>query len=125
MTINEVSKRFGLSHETLRYYERIGLIPMITRNKSGIRDYNEKDCNWIESVKCMRSSGLPIEMLIEYRTLYEKGNQTIDARKDLLIEQHKLLISKMEDMKSTIARLENKIERYKNGLMVIDEDNFL
>lgn len=125
MTINEVSKRFGLSHETLRYYERIGLIPMITRNKSGIRDYSEKDCNWIESVKCMRSSGLPIEMLIEYRTLYEKGNQTINARKDLLIEQHKLLISKMEDMKSTIARLENKIERYKNGLMVIDEDNFL
>lgn len=125
MTINEVSKKFGLSQETLRYYERIGLIPAIKRNKSGIRDYYEKDCKWIESVKCMRNSGLPIEMLIEYRSLYEKGNQTIDARKDLLVEQHKLLIHKMEDMKSTIVRLENKIKKYENGLMVVDEEAFL
>jgi len=46
MTINEVSKKFDLSQDTLRYYERIGLIPSVNRNKGGIRDYTEEDCRW-------------------------------------------------------------------------------
>ena len=65
MTIAEVSKKFDLSQDTLRYYERIGLIPSVNRNKSGNRDYTEEDCRWVEFIKCMRSAGLPIEVLIE------------------------------------------------------------
>jgi DNA-binding transcriptional MerR regulator len=56
MTIAEVSKKFELSQDTLRYYERIGLIPGVNRNKSGIRDYTEEDCRWVEFIKCMRTS---------------------------------------------------------------------
>jgi len=91
MTIAEVSKKFGLSQDTLRYYERIGLLPCVNRNKSGIRDYSEEDCKWIEFIKCMRNAGLPIEVLIEYVTLFQKGDEAIAARKELLIEQRKLL----------------------------------
>ena len=117
MTIAEVSKKYELSADTLRYYERIGLIPTVNRNKSGIRDYTEEDCRWIEFIKCMRSAGLPIEVLIEYVTLFQEGDTTIEARKDLLTEQHKQLTKKMEDMKKTIERLEYKIERYEQAVV--------
>lgn len=114
MTIAEVSKKYDLTQDTLRYYERIGLIPEVNRSKSGIRDYTEEDCRWVEFIKCMRSAGLPIEVLIEYVTLFKQGDKTIKARKELLIEQRKRLVEKMEDMKKTIERLDYKIERYEN-----------
>ena len=72
MTIAEVSAKYGLSADTLRYYERIGLLPEVKRNKSGIRDYTEEDCRWVEFIKCMRSAGLPIEVLIEYMALAQR-----------------------------------------------------
>ena len=63
MTITEVSKLYYITPDTLRYYERIGLIPKIHRKKNGIRDYTQEDCNWVEFIKCMRNAGLPIETL--------------------------------------------------------------
>ncbi|WP_217077536.1 MerR family transcriptional regulator [Clostridium baratii] len=117
MTIKEVSERFNLSPDTLRYYERIGLIPSINRNKSGIRDYTEEDCGWIEFIKCMRNAGLPIEVLIEYVNLFQKGDETIEARKEILIEQRKQLEEKMNEMKRTIERLDNKILRYEDKML--------
>lgn len=121
MTIAEVSKIYELSQDTLRYYERIGLIPAVNRNKSGIRDYNEEDCRWIEFIKCMRAAGLPIEVLIEYVALFQRGYETIDARKQLLKEQRALLAQKMEDMRKTLERLDYKIERYENGIIAKKE----
>ena len=112
MTITEVSKKFDVSQDTLRYYERIGLIPSVNRNKSGIRNYTEEDCRWVEFVKCMRSAGLPIEVLIEYVGLFQQGDETTGARKELLIEQRKQLLIKMEEMQKTMERLDYKIARY-------------
>lgn len=112
MTIAEVSRKYELTADTLRYYERVGLIPTVNRNKNGIRNYTEEDCKNVEFVKCMRSAGLPIEVLIEYVTLLQKGDETIDARKEILIEQRKELIKKMKEIKGTIERLDYKIERY-------------
>ncbi|AIF50297.1 MerR family transcriptional regulator [Pelosinus sp. UFO1] len=112
MTITEVSKKFDVSQDTLRYYERIGLIPSVNRNKSGIRNYTEEDCRWVEFVKCMRSAGLPIEVLIEYVGLFQQGDETTGARKELLIEQRKQLLIKMEEMQKTVERLDYKIARY-------------
>lgn len=91
MTIAEVSKQYNISADTLRYYERIGLIPPVNRNKNGIRDYTDEDCKWVDFIKCMRSAGLPIEVLIEYVTLFRQGNSTIEARKEILIEQRGIL----------------------------------
>ena len=117
MTIAEVSKIYELSQDTLRYYERIGLIPAVNRTKSGIRDYNDEDCRWIEFIKCMRAAGLPIEVLIEYVSLFQRGYETIDARKQLLKEQRALLAQKMEDMRKTLERLDYKIERYESRII--------
>jgi DNA-binding transcriptional MerR regulator len=117
LTITEVSEKFGLSQDTLRYYERIGLIPRVNRNKSGIRDYTEEDCRWVEFIMCMRSAGLPIEMLTEYVALFQQGDETIEARKDLLIEQHKQLTARMDEMKKTLERLDYKIGVYEQDVV--------
>jgi len=122
MLISEVSKMYELSADTLRYYERVGLIPAVNRNKSGIRDYTEEDCRWVEFVKCMRGAGLPIEVLIEYVSLFQQGDETIEARKVLLAEQRKQLIEKMEDMKKTLERLDYKIERYNQSVVTREKD---
>lgn len=87
MTIAEVSRQFDITPDTLRYYERIGLIPPVPRTKSGIRDYDQTSCSWIEFIKCMRAAGLQIEALIEYVALFQQGDSTIGARKALLLEQ--------------------------------------
>ena len=101
MTISEVSEKYGLTPDTLRYYERIGLIPPVPRTKSGLRDYDESSCGWIEFIKCMRGAGLQIEALIEYVALYQQGDSTIEARKNLLIEQRKDLLEKQAEIKDS------------------------
>ena len=117
MTIAEVSKKYELSADTLRYYERIGLVPPGPRNKSGIRDYDTESCQWVELMKCMRSAGVQIEALIEYVALFQQGDETIGARKALLIEQRDQLVERMAEMQRSLDRLNDKIERYDQGLM--------
>ena len=117
MTIAEVSKKYELSADTLRYYERIGLVPPVHRNKSGIRDYDTESCQWVELMKCMRSAGVQIEALIEYVALFQQGDETIGARKALLIEQRDQLVERMAEMQRSLDRLNDKIERYDQGLM--------
>ena len=117
MTIAEVSRRFDISPDTLRYYEKIGLLPPVPRTKSGIRDYDEASCGWVELMKCMRAAGVQIEALIQYVELYQKGDETLDARKALLIEQREQLTSRMTDMQHSLDRLNYKISLYEQGLM--------
>ena len=99
MTIAETAKKYDISADTLRYYERIGLIPPVPRTRSGIRDYDESSCGWVEFIKCMRGAGLQIEALIEYVSLFRQGDETSDARRAILIEQ-------------TLERLDRKIAHY-------------
>ena len=117
MTIAEVSRKYEISADTLRYYERIGLVPPVPRSKSGIRDYDEASCGWVELMKCMRSAGVQIEALIEYVNLFQQGDGTIDARKELLKEQRGQLAARMAEMQRSLDRLDEKIDRYEKGLM--------
>ena len=117
MKIMEVSEQYGISSDTLRYYERIGLIPPVHRNGSGIRDYNELDIRRVEFIKCMRSAGLPIEVLIEYVGLVQQGDTTIEARKEILKEQRAQLLSRMKEMQNTLEILNRKIEVYENAVL--------
>ena len=112
MTIAEVSKKYGLTQDTIRYYERIGLLPEVPRTKSGIRDFDEQSCKWVEFIKCMRNAGLPIESLIEYMALFKQGKETVSARKQLLIDQRDNLLKKREEISKTLDRLNYKIELY-------------
>lgn len=121
MTIAEVSKKYDLTADTLRYYERIGLLPPVNRKSSGNRDYTEEDCRWVQFIKCMRSAGLSIEILIEYVDLFQQGNETIGVRKELLIDQRRQIVEKMEELQSTLTYLDKKIDGYEDRMMKFEE----
>jgi DNA-binding transcriptional MerR regulator len=112
MTIAEVCKMLDMTADTLRYYERIGLIPNIGRTTGRIRNYTEYDCNWIEFIKCMRNAGVQVESLIEYVRLFEWGEDTAKERKHILEVERDRIAAKISEMRQTLDRLNMKIERY-------------
>lgn len=112
MTIAETSKKYDLTPDTLRYYERIGLLNNVPRTPNGIRDYDEQACKRIEFIKCMRAAGVEIEILIEYMALLEKGKSTVTARKRLLEEQRIKLVEKQKNINETVEKLNYKIALY-------------
>ncbi len=117
MKIAEVSKQYGLSADTLRYYERVGLLPPVNRNGSGLRDYSEQDIRRVEFVKCMRAAGLPVEVLVEYVGLVGQGDATAAARRAILVEQRALLAARMADMQKTLDLLDYKISVYDDHVL--------
>ena len=121
MTIAEVSRKYDISADTLRYYERIGLIPPVPRTRGGLRDYGEESCSWIQLMKCMRAAGVQIEALIEYVDLFQQGDATLDARKALLVEQRDQLVSRMAEMQASLDLLNQKIDRYEQGMMTAEQ----
>ena len=122
MKISEVSEQYDISTDTLRYYERIGLIPPVNRSDGGIRDYNELDLRRVDFIKCMRSAGLPVEVLTHYMELVQQGDETIEARKKILIEQRDLLAAKMEEMQKTLDRLNYKVDVYEKALLKKEQE---
>ena len=116
MTISEVSKRYGISQDTLRYYERIGVIPPVHRSESGVRDYTEEDCGWVELAGCMRGAGLPLLALAEYVRLSQRGDETIPERRKLLIKQKEQLSVQLKAIQNTMERLEYKISCYDRAM---------
>lgn len=121
MTISEVSGKYGLSVDTLRYYEKAGLIPPVNRKENGIRDYTETDCGWVEFVKCMRGAGLSIEVLTQYIALYAKGNRTLQKRKNLLVAERDRLKEHIEQMQQTLKRLNDKIDVYEQRIVACEK----
>lgn len=112
MTISEVSERYNISQAALRYYERIGMIPPVTRTPGGVRDYKAGDIEWVELVKCMRSAGLTVEAIVEYVRLCQDGDGTIRARLELLQSQMALLQAQKDQVNAAIDKLNYKIGRY-------------
>ena len=110
MTITEVSRKYGVTPDTLRYYERIGLIPPVPRTKGGVRDYDAESCGWVELMRCMRSAGVQIEALIKYVELFRQGEETIEARKAILLDQRDQIVERMAEMQRSLDRLNAKIE---------------
>jgi len=121
MNIAEVSKKYEMTADTLRYYERINLLPPVHKNSRGNRDYTDEDCRWVEFIKCMRSAGLSIESLIEYVSLFQRGKETIAARKELLVEQRKQIVEKIEELQTTLKYLDKKINGYEENMVKYEE----
>lgn len=122
MRIAEVAETYQITPDTLRYYERIGLLPRIRRNASGVRDYSEADCGRIEFIKCMRGANVSIEALQAYMRLLDQGEDTVAERKAILEEQRGLAEARIAEMQAGLDRLNYKIENY--GKMLEDEKRF-
>ena len=121
MTITEISQRFGITTDTIRYYERIKLIPPIKRNSNGIRNFTEEDCKWVYFIKQLRSAGISIETLVEYVSLFQEGISTVGARKELLIEQLRIVENRMKEIQETYERLKLKVDGYEERILVREE----
>ncbi len=117
MQISEVAKEFGLTTDTLRYYEREGLIGPISKGENGIRNYTEEDIKRIQFVKCMRAAGLEISFLKRYLQLFEGGDKTIKERREILVEQRKILKEKLDAMQEAYNRLNYKIDLYDKNIL--------
>ncbi|SEI62040.1 DNA-binding transcriptional regulator, MerR family [Streptococcus sp. 45] len=124
MNIKKVSEQTGVSADTIRYYERIGLLPRVRRNKSGVRDFSEQDIAALEFIRCFRSAGMSVESLIEYMSLVEEGEGTEKARMKILEEQREKLISRIAELRAAKERLDYKIENYKNIILKKEESLF-
>lgn len=116
MTIKEVSEKYSISQDTLRFYEKVGIIRPVSR-KNGIRNYGEKELANIEFVVCMRSAGLSIETLAEYIRLFDEGDSTAEQRKQLLVTQREILKQKAEDINNALEKLNYKIDVYYDKIL--------
>lgn len=121
MRIAEVSKQYDISADTLRYYERIGLLPRVHRNASGVRDYDETDLARVKFIKCMRGANVSIEALIEYMQLFAEGDATLAARKAILEEQRDLVRERIAEMQAGLDRLDYKIAHYEDLIVEVEK----
>ena len=112
LTIKEVSEKYGISQDTLRYYERVGMLPEVPRTPGGIRNYGEAELGWVELALCMRGAGLPVEAMVEYVRLCQAGDATFADRLRLLRGQREKLLEQKRQIEATIGRLDYKISRY-------------
>lgn len=126
MTIKEVCSKYGLSPDTLRYYERVGVIPEVHRTPGGIRDYTEEDIGWVETAVCFRSAGMPIDLLAAYVRLYKEGDGTISARCELLREARARILAERQKCDDALAKMDAKIKVYEKavqtGKLVWDDE---
>ncbi|MBC1759725.1 MerR family transcriptional regulator [Listeria ivanovii] len=117
MNIKEASEKTGVSTDTIRYYERIGLIPNISHNENGVRKFDEEDLRWIDFSRQMRRAGMSIEALIDYLSLFREGEKTLEPRMELLKEQRAELQDRIDMMQEALERLDFKIENYDTHLI--------
>lgn len=118
MKINEVSKKYEIVSDTLRYWERVGAIPVVSRDSAGYRNYDEEDLNWVSFAMCMWDAGVSVEYLIDYISLFQEGSHTVQARKDLLNDQLEMVGERLSKMQKSYDKLKYKAEHYEK----IDKD---
>jgi DNA-binding transcriptional MerR regulator len=112
LTVQQASEKTGLSAHTIRYYERIGLIPSIERAANGHRRYSEDDIGWIEFLKCLRSTGMPISEMQRYVELQQEDDATLHDRLALLEAHRRRIKAKIKELNDFLERIEWKIGYY-------------
>lgn len=112
LTVQQASDKTGLSAHTIRYYERIGLLPSIERASNGHRRYSEDDIGWIEFLKCLRSTGMPISEMQRYVELQQEGDSTLHGRLALLEAHRRRIKIKIRELNNFLERIEGKIGYY-------------
>lgn len=120
MKINEVATYLELPSETLRYWEKIGIISKVKRDKSGYRQFDQDDVNWIRYVKCIREVGIPIAQIKEYTNVARKGGSAI-LRKEILVAQRSKLKAKVKEIELAIQMVDYKIDHYNSMSIGSDE----
>jgi len=112
MNIQQFSKRTGLSAHTLRYYEKIGLLRDIGRNRSGHRWYSDRDLEWVEFIIRLKDMGAPLQDILLYADLRAQGDSTITQRKDILMRHAERVSERLLKEQEHLQKLQDKIAFY-------------
>ncbi|WP_210127829.1 MerR family transcriptional regulator [Staphylococcus sp. GDX8P114P-2] len=110
MRVKQVADNLGISEHTIRYYDKAGLFPFVARNKNGYRDFSEEDLYWIEFIKCMRQTQMPISKLKEIAELYHQGSSTKMKRRDIFLKHQKNLLEQKKLIDEALQVLDKKFE---------------
>ncbi|QAA31970.1 MerR family transcriptional regulator [Clostridium manihotivorum] len=120
-TIKQVAERTNLSDHTLRYYDREGLMPLLKRSASGIRNYSENDICWIELINCLKNSGMSLGEIKEFMNLCLKGEETCEERKEILQKHKENILNQIERLNNSLGIIDYKLDHYKQiGIFHID-----
>ncbi len=111
-SIKEVSEKTNLKAHVLRYYEREGLLPNVSRSESGIRRYSEEDLEWLGLICCLKNTGMSIKQIREFVALSAQGKETLKQRCDMLIAHKKIVESQIEEMQNHLIKVTHKIEYF-------------
>jgi DNA-binding transcriptional MerR regulator len=111
-TMKEIIKITGLTSHTLRYYESIGLLQNINRNKQGYRSYSEEDIKWLSFITKLRESNMPISTILEYASLIRNGQSTKDQRKEILVKHKENILHQISLLNDSLQIVEDKIDYY-------------
>lgn len=123
MKIGEVAKQSGLSAHTIRYYERIGLLPYAFRDQSGRRDYSADILVWIEFLGRLKATGMTIRNMSRYAELREQGITTEVDRCELLIKHRQQVREHVSELQNSLLVLDTKISNYTKSINKDDEDD--
>jgi DNA-binding transcriptional MerR regulator len=114
-TIQEVASKFNLSAHTIRFYDKEGLLPFITRSSSGNRVFTERDLDWLALICCLKDTGMPIKEIKQYSDWCRKGSETIPVRKELLSEHRQEVTRQIDELKKNLELIDAKIAFYDNS----------
>lgn len=123
MKIGELANRTGLSVDTLRYYERIGLLPRAARAASGHREYAATVLTWIEFLQRLKTTGMPLAGMLEYARLRDRGPETARARRRLLEAHRDRVRAHVAELQSCLTVLDAKIAGYPGDAEVETDDD--
>lgn len=111
-SIKEVADKFALPISTIRYYDKKGLLPFVSKNKAGYRVFSDSDLQFIQTICCLKDTGMPIKKIKKYIELCMQGSTTIDDRKILLLQHRQNVIQKQKTIGKSLKEIDQKINRY-------------
>jgi len=117
MIIKEMATICGVSEATLRYYEKIGLIPPVPRNVSGLRVYNQDYVEWVKLISELKSVGMSLDAIQEYMELARKGKRTTHQRRKIIALARQLLLSKISQLQEAVAKADEQLANYDQALL--------
>ncbi|HBE80937.1 MAG TPA: MerR family transcriptional regulator [Firmicutes bacterium] len=111
-SIQEAAKKVSLKTYTLRYYEKAGILPPVERDTNGNRLFFDNDIEWINLIRCLRNTGMPISIIKDYVDLFLKGDETISSRRQIMFGQQQSIERKIAELQGYLEVIQSKVKHY-------------
>ena len=114
-TVGEMAKLLGVPASTLRYYDREGLLPFVERSSGGIRMFKDSDYEWLKIIECLKKTGMPLKDIRTFLQMCLQGDETIEARLDMMKKQREVVKARMKELQQTLDTLDFKCWYYETA----------